>query len=376
MRFLPRDPVRRNSALVMVLAAAGLYLFHARIRVPRAKRADMLETRVGEMLEKNRQAESASAIGGNALEERLARYESHLLRLETLIPSSGDVARLLEAVSQEARRAGVEMTMMRPRPRIAGEFYQQWGYDVAVRGRYHAVGAFVTGVASLERIVVPGNVVVARPSGTAAAREVLATLEIRTYVAVASSDGVATESLAKASESRLPVEVQASAVQAALPSQSRRPLREPPPQQLQATRPLVFEREVFRYPATARRDPFAPPSGAEAPAGDGRLPRLLGLILHQDPSLGIALLARAASEGADAPLRPLRLRVGEKAAGLRLVEIAQDRVVVEIATPNGAAERRTLLLPRRSRGRPPRRRKRRPCRRRRTLLLPRRSSAR
>lgn len=338
MRLLPRDPVRRNSALAMVLAAVGVYLFHARLRVPRAKRADALEARVEDVREKNRQAKSASAAGGAALATRLARYESHLRRLETLIPAGGDVAQLLEAVSEEARRAGVEMTMMRPRPRIEGEFYEQWGYDLAVRGGYHAVGSFLASVASLERIVVPDAVVVARQPAPAAAREILATLEIRTYVAVAPSAEAGAGRGAGAVGGHPSAANPAPVVQAALP---------PPPRGPQASQALVFEREVFRYPATGRRDPFAAPPDMAEPAGAGLAPRLLGLILHEDPRMSIALLARERRDGA--PARPLRLRTGEQAAGLRLVRIARDGVTVEIGSPNGNATRATLSLPKRKR---------------------------
>ncbi len=370
MQFLPSDPARRNSALVVVLALAGLYLFHARLRIPRVERADVLEARVKEMRERNRRAKSASAASDGTLESRLARYESHLRRLETLIPSSREVAQLLEAVSREERRAGVEMTMMRPQPRIAGEFYEQWSYEVAVRGGYHAVGAFVTAVASLERIVVPGNVVLSGTDGSGTPGEVLATLEVRTYVAAAPDSG-AVESVAGASGDPLPRGDRASAMRHpararggprvvhAISISGRGPSppesQDGPPQtppgvppvpgspRSEPPAPLVFSREVFRYPVVGRRDPFAAPVGVPR---TGRTLHLLGLILHEDPALGVALLARGSSEVGDPPSRPLRLRVGERAGDVRLLEIEEDRVIVEIGVPSSAARRRTLLLPR------------------------------
>lgn len=365
MRWLSADPVRRRSVLVAGLAAAAFYLFHSRVHAPRVERTDALAARTLEMRERNRRAEAVAAAGAGGIEERLARYERHIARLETLIPGGGEVAQLLEAVSREERRAGVEMTMMRPLPRVAGEFYEQWSYELAVQGGYHEVGAFLAGVASLERIVVPDNVVVAALPGAEARSDVLATLEIRAYVALSPAPGPESaaddapsgaQSAARLAPSRRllrpalgpapPVGGVARfrAVAASL-SESQEP--QSPRSAAETPAPLVFERELFRYPVAGRRNPFAVPGGQRAaqPA-PGRF-RLLGLIAGDggDPGFGVAVLARAPTAAAVAERRSFRLRIGEKNGAVRLMEIVEGGVRVEIEGPGGVVVQ-TLALPR------------------------------
>ena len=395
--------------LATVLAAAGFYLFFARFHAPRVARADVLQARVEEMRERNDRVARLEAAGGG-LEERLARYERHVARLETLIPARDEVAQLLEAVSREERRTGVAVTMMRPQPPVTEEFYERRSYELAVEGGYHAVGAFLTGVASLERIVVPDDVLMASSPGSEAAGAVLATFRMRTYVAPSEPEpaipaaprpsglhGAAPASSARPRPSpafeppAVPAGSAAPAssglrgaawavaasrpgpaawrlgrpVGAAWPARLRESLRPTSGEVLAAVRatrprwlqeaapsapeaapavPLVFEREVFRYPVAGRRNPFAVPGRERAVLSARASVRLLGIILHDDPRLRVAILAR--DPGGEAlPGRALRLRTGERAGRMRLLEVAARGVVVETAGPQGAHVD-TLLLPR------------------------------
>lgn len=389
--------------LVTVLALAGFYLFFARLHAPRVARTDVLETRVQDMRERNDQvARLEAAVGG--LEERLARYEQHVARLETLIPARDEVAQLLEAVSREERRTGVAVTMMRPQPPATEEFYERRSYDLAVEGGYHAVGAFLTGVASLERIVVPDNVLVASSPDPERTGEALATFQISAYVVPAAPEpgpaaapgpsglqdatrtaggrakpfGVAAPGASglraawAAGERAMPFDAAATgdwsprAVWAAAPGLSGRRgatwavaaprPRSPLPRWLQespspapgeaSALPLVFEREVFRYPVAGRRNPFAVPGGERAVLPAHEPVRLLGLVFHDDPRLRMAILARDRLDPETLPSsRPLRLRTGEQEGRVRLLEVAAAAVVVETQGPQGPRVD-TLALPR------------------------------
>lgn len=127
----------------------------------------------------------------------------------------------------------------------------------------------------------------------------------------------------------------------------------PPPQV-----DLVFEREIFRYPGTQRRNPFHPLlSDAAGPQFD-RI-RVLGIIYSSDPSLSVVSLTTApADAGAGGggggqyaqAGSTVRLRVGESWGNTRILEIHPDRVVVEV-TEFGVTEREVLTMPtRRSQG--------------------------
>ena len=77
--------------------------------------------------------------------------------------------------------------MLRPEAPEAGRLYDRRSYEMAVKGDYHAIGSFLTAIASLERIMAPANLTVGRaaPAGTmqtGPAYEVVARVQIETYV--------------------------------------------------------------------------------------------------------------------------------------------------------------------------------------------------
>lgn len=100
---------------------------------------------------------------------------------------------------------------------------------------------------------------------------------------------------------------------------------------------LVFEREVFSYPATAERDPFSPLLGV------GFGPRfeeleLLGIIHSAHPDASIVLLT-------DPDQRIHRVRTNEQVGNARLLEIEPHRVIFAV-NHLGTVRREHLELPR------------------------------
>lgn len=133
------------------------------------------------------------------------------------------------------------------------------------------------------------------------------------------------------------------AILAALPAPARGQAGSQPPQQPPAgqaparpapadTTELVFEREVFSYPETPRRDPFRPLVGVEGAGPRFEDLRLLGIIYSQDPERSVALFAEAAapSGGAQARPRSYHARRGDVIGNMRVLEIHPDRVVVQV----------------------------------------------
>lgn len=119
---------------------------------------------------------------------------------------------------------------------------------------------------------------------------------------------------------------------------------------------LVLEREAYAYPARGRRNPFVPSDVPSAHAPDVEDIALLGIIHHPDPMFRLAVIrVPGGVEGtADAGAGPiaapvLRLRTGELLAGMRIVAIEVNHVVVEVEEPGGPATR-VLAMPRAEKG--------------------------
>jgi hypothetical protein len=100
-----------------------------------------------------------------------------------------------------------------------------------------------------------------------------------------------------------------------------RPLPQGPPISADEVR-LVFDREIYRYDAAGRRDPFKPLTGTNAGPLFEEL--TLRMILHSDvPGQSIVVLS-------DGSKRVYRLRRGESVGNITVVRIDPARVVFSV----------------------------------------------
>lgn len=187
MRVLPPDPTRRTAVLLGLLAVSCLFLALQYLHRPARSKLDAATARLDRLREGSRHAEVAAVVGQPELEERLREYRRQLDALEALIPVVSEIGLLLRAISDAEERTGVEVTEMRPETLDEGDHYDRLGYELAVLGSYHAIGAFLAEIASLDRIVTPEELTMtaasARATGDDRNASVVASFRIRTYVA-------------------------------------------------------------------------------------------------------------------------------------------------------------------------------------------------
>jgi type IV pilus assembly protein PilO len=184
--YNPTDPVQRNwmlggLALLVLIVPFNMYLIGPRNEANAATLADV------ERLETvNRRASVLSAQGGGDLEERLALYERHVSRLETLIPARDEVIALLNDIQARARQYGVVVDGLDPEPVSPAGPYDLQAYTMAVIGEYHSFARFLTAIANLSRIVTPVQVEIGVFQNAtlypAMEAPVRATFRIETYV--------------------------------------------------------------------------------------------------------------------------------------------------------------------------------------------------
>ena len=185
--LLPSDPLARNAFFLALLACFSAYFLYIYLHRPRLQRVETLTLRIDQLASLRQQHGVDLPLLAEDPERHLGVYSAYLARLEALVPTSEDVASLLAAISVEERRAGVEVTMLRPEPRESGEVYDRWSYQVAVRGRYHQIASFMTAIASLHRIMIPSDVNIAAElayptDGVGASASLVASFRIQTYV--------------------------------------------------------------------------------------------------------------------------------------------------------------------------------------------------
>lgn len=185
MPILPSDSQQRQRVLLGAMLVGGLaYFGYTYGYQPRAAEVDALRTHLETIQLQNRTARALADGGAEEVERQLAVGREQLLAMEALIPSSEELPDLLDAISAEAQRAGVELSLIQPVDVTEEQFYTRRVYDMAVIGRYHGVGEFLARIASLPRIVTPMNLSLASQSEAASGDEprLQATFSIETYV--------------------------------------------------------------------------------------------------------------------------------------------------------------------------------------------------
>ncbi len=155
MALPPLDPKTRKNLMYggLLLTAAAAY-FYLQVYTPRKAANEALETRLAQ-IERSNSAARGLTRGASSPEEALELYRRQLAVVEGLIPSSEELPDLLDAISAEAQRSGVELALIQPVSAKAEQYYTRRVYDMAVLGQYHAIGEFLTRVASLPRVVTP-----------------------------------------------------------------------------------------------------------------------------------------------------------------------------------------------------------------------------
>ena len=138
----------------------------------------------------------------------------------------------------------------------------------------------------------------------------------------------------------------AGAVLAAFPDvgHAQAPQQQGPPPEPE----LVFEREVFQYPAFQRRNPFLPLEGAQGGIRYEQL-SLIGIMYSSDPTASVAVLSTGGVEVAeDGTLAPVEgdaynVKVGQTIGNTTIREIQRDRVIVDVEE-FGLTDRRTMFF--------------------------------
>lgn len=170
MALPPLDPqLRRNLLLVGVLIAVAAFGYWSYIYQPRTLELAELQVRLDSLESRNGRARALTAGLGEDPEGVLAAYRRQLEAVEGLIPSGEELPDLLDAISVEAQRSGVEISLIEPSGATEQGAYTLREYDMAVLGRYHDIGDFLTRVASLPRIVTPKNLMLAPAAAARAA---------------------------------------------------------------------------------------------------------------------------------------------------------------------------------------------------------------
>ncbi|MFT5395040.1 MAG: type IV pilus assembly protein PilO [Gammaproteobacteria bacterium] len=101
----------------------------------------------------------------NALKEQMKEMQQNFGDMVRQLPNKTEVAGLLIDISQTGLSAGLEFKLFQPLGEAPREFYAELPINISVVGGYHQFGEFVSGIASLPRIVTTHDISITPVTG-------------------------------------------------------------------------------------------------------------------------------------------------------------------------------------------------------------------
>lgn len=137
------------ALLFLVVVLAGWW-------VEISDQQDQLATQVQkeEQLKQEFTTKQAKAANLAALQQQLDEMKDMLRQLLRQLPGKTEMSELLIDISQTALSAGLQVDSFVPQPEIPKDFYAEEPIQLKMVGSYHQFGTFISGVASLPRVVI------------------------------------------------------------------------------------------------------------------------------------------------------------------------------------------------------------------------------
>ncbi len=146
--------------IVWVLALVGVlalgYFYHIQGLQETLQTAQSKEIELREEFERK----AFQAANLEAYRKQMREMEESFGALVSQLPSDTEVPGLLEDITNKGMANGLEFNSIELQDEVAREFYIELPIQIVARGSYHDLGAFVSGMASLPRIVTLHNFVI------------------------------------------------------------------------------------------------------------------------------------------------------------------------------------------------------------------------
>jgi len=138
-----------TGLLCAIVLLAGWYFFVS-------DQQDTLATLAGKenTLKVEFSQKQAKSVNLEALQQQLDEMQDMLRQLLRQLPSKTEMPELLIDISQTAQAAGLETDLFQPGPETPKDFYAEKPITLRMTGTYHQFGTFISGVASLPRVVI------------------------------------------------------------------------------------------------------------------------------------------------------------------------------------------------------------------------------
>jgi type IV pilus assembly protein PilO len=145
-------PIFRIGAIVLIFligACAMVYFLAWKPNKPdldaaRAEEASLTDTFT---------AKARKAANLDAYKAQLQEIERSFGAMLRKLPNKTEVPNLLTDISQQGAGAGLDQKLFQPNAQVNKDFYAELPIKMRLTGSFHSIGAFVSGIAALPRIV-------------------------------------------------------------------------------------------------------------------------------------------------------------------------------------------------------------------------------
>jgi type IV pilus assembly protein PilO len=181
----PNDPSRwplafrlGAIALIFIVSASLMAYFLAwkdkkpELDSARAQESQLLDT-LG--------TKARKAANLDAYKAQLAEMERSFGAMLRKLPDKTEVPNLLTDISQQGAGAGLDQKLFQPEAQINKDFYAELPIKMRLTGSFHAIGAFVSGIAGLPRIVTLHDVEIVPVGKDGASDELQLNVTAKTY---------------------------------------------------------------------------------------------------------------------------------------------------------------------------------------------------
>lgn len=155
-----RWPTAFRAAVIAIVFAAvvglGVYFTIIKDKRPQLQRAEADEVQLRLTFE-NKQRK---AVNFNEYKKQLEDIEQSFGTMLRQLPGETEIPSLIVDISQTGLAAGLQEKLFVPQSEIPKDFYAEKPINIRLTGSYHEIGNFVSGIASLPRIVTLHNITI------------------------------------------------------------------------------------------------------------------------------------------------------------------------------------------------------------------------
>ncbi len=174
--------MKRQTWIILASVTVGVLVLYAFFAyTPLAKNLNR-QRRVLQVKEKELAEAKQLVASVAAFQERAARTQMSIQHLEERIPARPRVPELIKDVTRVATECNLKDLQFTPQAMVARKGVQEQPVKISATCTYHALGQFLTKLASLPRLITAQDVKITGKDKTGKSESILAELTLVTYV--------------------------------------------------------------------------------------------------------------------------------------------------------------------------------------------------